>query len=695
MKKQLCFLTLIILLLSNSFSYSQNDPILDSLQTLFRSSKNDTLKLRLRHQIGEQAMIFRPGYWDSIRIDAKKFGIKKTEGDALNNLGYIYQNLGDIERSLEYHKQSLMVLMEIGDKPGIAQSYNNMGTIYKEQGNTPLALDYFHRSLKIREETHDEEQMATALNNLAIVYEDQGDTAKALEYFKRSIGYYEKFGDMEGLGYPLSNIGIIEFARGNLDKAREYYDKSLAARLKADDKRGIGHCYNNIGAIYNKQGDYKTTLEYYNKSLEIFKAIGDKQGISFTSRNIGECYRNLKKYDLAFRYAEQALATAKEIGYTESIERAEELLSDLYREVGQFEKAYLHYRQYVIYKDSAINEGTRKAALKKQLQYDFEKKETLLKAEQEQREILTQAELKQQKIITLFCIAGGILVLVMLIIAFRGYRSKKKANLDLSEKNIEIETQKHIVEEKNKEIVDSINYAQRIQHALLAGKNTLEKNLPEHFVLFKPKDIVSGDFYWAAEKNGCFYLAVCDSTGHGVPGAFMSLLNISYLNEAITERGITQPNLIFNYVRDRLIESISYDGAKDGMDGILLCIDKTNGKISYSAAHNAPVLIQNGILTKLECDKMPVGFGERKDSFKLYHIDEIKGSTLYLSTDGYADQFGGSKGKKLKSKHLQEKLFEISNLNMKEQQQLLDTYIEEWRGDLAQVDDICIIGIRL
>jgi serine phosphatase RsbU (regulator of sigma subunit) len=436
-------------------------------------------------------------------------------------------------------------------------------------------------------------------------------------------------------------------------------------------------------------------LEYYDKSFAIFNEIGDKQGISFIARNLGDCYRRQKKYPIALQYAETALSVSKEIGFPENINRAEELLADIYRELGQFEKALEHYKQFVIYRDSTNNEKTRKASVKKQLEYEFEKKESELKAEQAEKDIFARAQLKQQKLITWFSIAGGVLVFVMLILAFRGYRTKRKANQELSEKNHEIETQKHIVEEKNKEIVDSINYAQRIQQALLASENMLHKNIPRHFVLFKPKDIVSGDFYWAAEKDDHFYLAICDSTGHGVPGAFMSLLNISYLNEAITERGITQPHEIFNHVRNRLIESISMDGAKDGMDGILLCINKNSGNISYSAAHNAPMITSDGSLLKLGCDKMPVGLGEKMESFSLYTISLKKGDTIYLSTDGYADQFGGEKGKKLKSKHLQEKLFEISGTEMKDQKNYLDTYIENWKGDLAQVDDILIIGVRV
>ncbi|MES2396628.1 MAG: two-component regulator propeller domain-containing protein [Bacteroidota bacterium] len=289
------------------------------------------------------------------------------------------------------------------------------------------------------------------------------------------------------------------------------------------------------------------------------------------------------------------------------------------------------------------------------------------------------------------------------------------------ERTAEIVEQKELIEEKQKEIVDSINYAKRIQYTLLANDALLQQNLKEYFVLFQPKDIVSGDFYWATLNKGAgdkgqgagephssntgpssldtdrpssrFYLAICDSTGHGVPGAFMSLLNTSFLNEAITEKNIKQPNEILNYVRQRLIESISQDGAQDGMDGILLCFE--NGKITYAAANNAPVIVRDNAVIDLPSDKMPIGKGEKDNSFTLHTIDTKKGDLLYFYTDGYADQFGGPKGKKFKYKQLENLLVSIHQLPVEEQKQMLSSTIENWKGDLEQVDDILIIGMRV
>ncbi len=251
-----------------------------------------------------------------------------------------------------------------------------------------------------------------------------------------------------------------------------------------------------------------------------------------------------------------------------------------------------------------------------------------------------------------------------------------------------------VVFEKNKEMTDSINYAKKIQTSLLAHADFLTVNLPEHFVLFKPKDIVSGDFYWATKTKDYFYLAVCDSTGHGVPGAFMSLLNISFLNEAINEKNILEPNLILNHVRQRLIENMN--GAQDGMDAILLRIPLNSpvSKIEYAAANNSPILIRNNEIIELPKNKMPVGKGENELSFTSHTVELQKGDNLYLYTDGFADQFGGPKGKKFKYKALNNFLNEICNSSLGEQHLSLDNKFTAWKGDLEQVDDVCIIGIK-
>ena len=275
----------------------------------------------------------------------------------------------------------------------------------------------------------------------------------------------------------------------------------------------------------------------------------------------------------------------------------------------------------------------------------------------------------------------------------------------VAERTAEITQQNEIIQEKQKEIVDSIHYAHRIQTTILAKDEYLDRHLDDYFVLFKPKAIVSGDFYWATsrksteENNGQqehkFFLMVCDSTGHGVPGAFMSLLNISFLNEAISDKRISEPNEILNHVRKRLIRNISRDGGQDGMDGIVVCFDRLKNTITYSAAHNAPVIVRNKTLIEFSANKMPIGVGIKTESFTMHEIAFEKGDMLYMYTDGYADQFGGPNGKKFKYKTLNNLLIEISDKPVNEQREILDSTFENWKGNLEQIDDVCVFGIRL
>lgn len=313
-----------------------------------------------------------------------------------------------------------------------------------------------------------------------------------------------------------------------------------------------------------------------------------------------------------------------------------------------------------------------------------------------------EAEIKQQKF-TKKLISIGLLVsaffLIFMIISL--YRNKKASKI-ISDQKIEVENQKHLVEEKNREITDSINYAQRIQNSLLASSDLLNKNLHDYFIYFQPKDIVSGDFYWGTElPDKRFILVTADSTGHGVPGAIMSMLNISCLNEAI-EKKYFEPSEILNQSRNSVIKTLANDGSKeggkDGMDCSLIRFDFNNYLLTYSAANNPVWIVRtpNNELIELVPDKMPVGKHD-KDSVPFSQNDFAlqKGDIVYTLTDGYPDQFGGAKGKKFMYKKLKEYLVVISQKPLTEQKHLLEKQFNDWKSIAEQVDDVTIIGIKI
>ncbi len=252
------------------------------------------------------------------------------------------------------------------------------------------------------------------------------------------------------------------------------------------------------------------------------------------------------------------------------------------------------------------------------------------------------------------------------------------------------------IERKHKEVTDSINYAKRIQVAILKGEEHVSKHLPEHFVLFKPRDVVSGDFYWAYEKENEWYIAAIDCTGHGVPGAFLTMLGSAFLNEICSVPDILSPGEVLNRLRDKIIKELSSQGeVKDGMDLSFCKINLATKEMQWAGANNPLWYFQNGEMKSITADKQPIGIYDLMKPFSTHTIQLAIGDTIYLFTDGYADQFGGPKEKKFKYKPLQEALINMTALSMEEQKQKLNDIFEEWKGPFEQTDDVCIIGIRL
>jgi sigma-B regulation protein RsbU (phosphoserine phosphatase) len=281
------------------------------------------------------------------------------------------------------------------------------------------------------------------------------------------------------------------------------------------------------------------------------------------------------------------------------------------------------------------------------------------------------------------------------LLIFLGVRLFKQENLKYA---ATIEEQRQSLEEKNREITDSINYAKKIQEALIPAEEEFNAYFKESYVLFKPKDIVSGDFYWAARKQNKVFYAAADCTGHGVPGGFMTMLGLTFLDEIVNEKNISEPAVILNHLRDRIITTLKQTGNagenKDGMDIALCCIDTDTNTLHYAAANNSVYLLRNNQLQELKPDKQPCGFHHDTKPFTSHSIQLQANDCIYTFSDGYADQFGGEKGKKFKYKKLEELLIS-SHTNFKDQKNLLDTTFETWKGSLEQVDDILLIGIRV
>ncbi|MCB9335287.1 MAG: SpoIIE family protein phosphatase [Flavobacteriales bacterium] len=306
--------------------------------------------------------------------------------------------------------------------------------------------------------------------------------------------------------------------------------------------------------------------------------------------------------------------------------------------------------------------------------------------------------------------SGGLLTASIAI--FSALLIRMRINLTKKEivSRLKLEESKFEIEEKNKEILDSINYAKRIQFALLPPKNVFKELFPNSFLIYKPKDIVSGDFYWGTRlsttidnadgNESLVVFCVADCTGHGVPGAFMSLIGIKILNQSIKMNDVNSPAQALDYLNEQVYNTINKHSSKesvvrDGMDIAFCAINFKTLNLSYSGANNSLYIIRKGELIELKADKQPIGSYENQQPFTNHQIQLEKGDMVYAFSDGYADQFGGVDGKKMKSKRFKEKLMECSNMDVEKQESFLSEYFENWKGNLEQLDDVCVIGVKI
>ena len=546
-----------------------------------------------------------------------------------------------------------------------------------------------------------------ALNVFGIIYKNQGDYAKAIDYYTQSLKIREEIGDKKGIASSLNNIGNIYDDQGDYSNANDYYTQSLKIYEELGDKKGTANSLNNIGIIYKKQRDYAKAIDYYTQSLKIEEEIGDKQGIAASLGNIGIIYKDQGDYAKAFKYSNQSLTIAQEIGLAIQIKSAAASLWEINKKLGRHKESLLMYELFISTRDSLESEANQKAVIQQEYKYAYEKQKALDDAGNDKKVALEKEKQKKQFIILVIIIIASCLVLLLLIIIYRRLRITKKQKVIIEEQKDEVELahretqeQKEVIEEAHKEITDSINYAERIQRSFLATEDLLNENLDDYFVFFQPKEAVSGDFYWAGKlPNNNFAMVNADSTGHGVPGAIMSILNISSIEKAV-EKGLTSTSDIFNDTRKTIIERLKKDGSaeggKDGMDASLIAFDKENNKFTYTAAQNPIWVIRDKEVIQLKAEKMPIGKHDNDATpFVGGEFETQKGDIVYTLTDGYQDQFGGPKGKKFMVKKMREYFLSISHLTMQEQHQEIKDTFNSWKGDLEQIDDVCVIGVKV
>ncbi|MCB9364930.1 MAG: tetratricopeptide repeat protein [Flavobacteriales bacterium] len=654
-----------------------------------------------------------------------------------------------------------------------SRALHNIAYIYKQRGAIAKALTYYHKSLKIREENNDTTGMATSLTNLGVIYLKQGDTIKALDYYSQGYELRKKTKSKNGMALSLNNIGYIYRCQGKFKEAMELYTQSLALYEDTGDKRGIAMIYNNIGSIYDKQGNKDKALSYFLKSLEIKKEIGYQRGVVVSMANIGNLYFDLNQLNKAKDYGIKSLVIAKEIGYPGEIEAAADLLSKVYEKEKNYRGAFEMFKLRITMRDSILSEKNQGEATQQKYKYAYEKQVAAdsIKAVEAKKvtdaQIETQkAQIKQAQIQQLALFSGVALLILFGGFMYNRFRISNKQKQIIEEQKIIVENARDLLEEKNTEITDSIQYAKRIQNAILPSAKIVKKYLNESFILYKPKDIVAGDFYWmeiVSDEGGVMsgknptlniqhstsiLFAAADCTGHGVPGAMVSVICNNALNKSVREYGLLDVGAILDKTREIVIQEFekSDEEVKDGMD-IALCSLRFNVQdsklyeletrsqkpetvalLQYAGAHNPLWIIRSVAssadegsvsrskgqqltssryeqsstqtdrqfdLIEIKADKQPIGKFEKPTPYTTNKIELQKGDSIYIFSDGYIDQFGGDKGKKFKAKSFKELILSIQDKSMEEQKIALDNAFKIWKGDLDQLDDVCIIGVKV
>ncbi len=551
------------------------------------------------------------------------------------------------------------------------------------------------------------------LGNVGLVYGDRSEYGRALEYYQHALRIFEELGDKIGQAWVVNNIGNIYNESSDYERALEHYQRSLRLYGELGDKRGQAAVLGNIGRIYSGRSEYGRALEHYQRALRLFEELGDKWGQAIVLANLGEVYTKLGRFREAERYLLQAIQIDSSLGTQSHLMNDYFALSDLYEllggtykrggrwaeSVGYLERALVAYKRASVLKDTLFGEESRKQVMRKELEHEYEKKRIEEQARHEVELARREARLRQQRLVM-----GSIGVLLVVAIGFLVWVERQRRVIARQKRVVEeqkrvVEEQRELLSEKNRQIEESIQYARRIQEAILPSKERWESVLSESFVLYWPRDIVAGDFYWLEEVGEYVFVAVADCTGHGVPGAMMSVLCSGALRRAVLEEGIMETGLILDRVRAEVVEQVHRGGVglRDGMDVVLIRFRRGDMRwVQFSGANRRLWVVRpSGQVVEVEGDRQPVGYVEWARPFRSEEVVLEEGSMLYLFTDGYVDQLGGTSGRKLGTKRLREWVVELHRESCAVQGERFGGYFEGWRGGMPQVDDVTLVGLRV
>ncbi|PCJ25399.1 MAG: hypothetical protein COA97_07870 [Flavobacteriales bacterium] len=640
---------------------------------------------------------------DSLFAEAEK--IFNRLADKTNFYGSYYLAKGNVYFGKAEHKRAMKSFSKAikhfksqEDYNGLWATYNTMGSVNDNIGDLTKALTYYLNALDVAKEYLGEGEKVGTFINIGVVYAQQGEFEEALKYFKRSRDYHIQFGAGRGLGNNLNNIGQVYSMMEQRDSSMFYYKEALSVWEETKDKKGMAMTNHNIGSLYKSIKDYNKAEEYLKKSLEICYDMNDQFGITMNISTMSKLFFDIGQKKKGLSYLKEGLAYAKKNGLlTKQIELYNELFK-YYKDEGKYKVALENHELFFTVYDSLNNADNKKNLKEIQTKYETEKKQ--LEIETQRAEIaekdLNLSESKNKVLLLSFLSIAFVLVIVFVIFSLR---QKNKTNKIIA-------YQKEIVEEKNREITDSITYAKRIQNAILPTKKLVKEWLPNSFIFYRPKDIVAGDFYWMDQRDGYILFAAADCTGHGVPGAMVSVVCHNAMNRVIRDFNLLDPGKILDKTREIIVEQFdksedsevaSMQNIRDGMDIALCVLNTKTNELKYAGAYNPLWIIRIGAdeIEEIKANKQSIGKVENPQAYDTQHVQLNKGDSIYIFSDGFADQFGGEKGKKLKNRPFKKLLISMKDETMENQLKTIGNHFEIWKGELEQVDDVCIIGVRI
>ncbi|HRH11840.1 MAG TPA: SpoIIE family protein phosphatase [Bacteroidia bacterium] len=641
--------------------------ISDSLIGVLTSAKHDTLKVKAATML--QKIVYKTDPDSTIHLAkhwlpfAIKLKMQKEEAFMYWLQGQAYKSMGISDSAIALHLKGLKLRDKINDKTGIVDSHNGLGQTYMLIMNYDKSVETFLEGAKYARENGDKRGLAAILSNLSGCYREMKKNDLALSAILESIALKKEIGNIDSYYTGLFNLANVYGATGRMKSSDSCFQLCLEYGIKRNDIEMQATVYNNLGRNFNKEKKFNEAIAVLKKAEELSKDI--------------------KHIDLQRRI---------KVGF-----------NDAYYGLGMYKEAYVYLREFNDLDDSLMRMENLKQVKEMEAKYHGEKKQKEIELLNKDK-LLQDGELAKRKNMIIFFSILIILFLILTVIIVKNNIQRKKSNKllmklnhEILEQKNEVEHQKNIIDEKNTEITDSIRYAKRLQQAILPPLNYLKEHAPETFVLYKPKDIVAGDFYWADEKNGVVLIAAADCTGHGVPGAMVSVVCSNALNRTVNEFGITETGAVLDKTTELVLETFARSGEeiKDGMDISLISINRNTQKINWSGANNPLVYLREGQLYEVAADKQPVGKHENRKPFVTHSFEYRKGDTYFLFTDGFADQFGGPKGKKFKFKQFTELLLQNSELELSEVHEKLSKAFEDWKGKIEQLDDVTVIGLRL